>query len=553
MTARHRIPLFSILCLLAIYTSAQTFLASKVRSVVDIQSSIAANQSPQKKDTIRTPGKTMLIKLENSDEIIKRKDSEIQILKYNVVFLHNGAHLYCDSAYYSEADNSFEAFSNVKMDQGDTLFLYGNYMFYDGNTQLIYVRQNVRLENNSATLFTDSLNYDRLANIGYYFDGGMLVDSLNELTSFWGQYEPNRKIALFSDSVKLINPKFTLYSDTLKYNTETKIATILSPTKIESDSGYIYSSRGWYNTTTEESVLLDQSSVINKSGDRILRGDSIAYNKAKQFGEVFGNMFLQDTTKKVILIGNYGYYDEKSSFALATDSAYSIEYSQKDSLFLHADTLKLVTDSIFRDLKAYYGVRFYRSDLQGVCDSMLFSSRDSVLRLYKDPILWNGTNQISGDTIDIFMNDSTIEYAHIKGYSFSIEAKDSIHFNQLKGRSMKVFFNNKDVDRIFVEGNAEAIFYPEEKDKSLTGLNKVESSYIDIYVKERKLYKVKTWSESKGVMIPIQLIKPTDLRLANFYWYDYMKPLDRNDIFRKVKKKATDIRPPRAAIFNREE
>ncbi len=173
------------------------------------------------------------------------------------------------------------------MEQGDTLFLNGRYMHYDGNTKLVKVRRDVSLEHvpqdkgNIVTLFTDSLNYDRNMNLGYYFDGGMLVDSLNELTSFWGQYEPNLNMATFRDSVILTNPNFVLYSDQLKYDTDRKIALISTPTTIVSDSGYIYTSNGWYNTENEESLLLDQSTVVNKEGNRYLRGDSIFYYKAQ--------------------------------------------------------------------------------------------------------------------------------------------------------------------------------------------------------------------------------------------------------------------------------
>ena len=259
--------------------------------------------------------------------------------------------MYCDSAYFFEQTNSLEAFSNVRMEQGDTLFVYGNYLFYDGNTQIAYLRENVRMENGQVTLFTDSLNYERIPDIGYYFDGGLIVDSLNQLSSFYGQYSPSTKLAIFNDSVRLENEQFTLYSDTLHYNTDSKIATILGPSIIVSDSGTIYSSRGWYDTVNNTSLLLDRSQVV--SGDRILTGDSIAYNRELGFGEAFGNMSLQDTAQHVMLEGQYGFYNEKTEYAFATDSARFLEFSQGDTLFLHGDTLKMTTvDSLYRVSKS---------------------------------------------------------------------------------------------------------------------------------------------------------------------------------------------------------
>lgn len=512
----------------------------------------SVDTTPKKTQTRQQP---RVIELKHTDTLSKRDNVSYQVLRGNVWFYHNGANLYSDSAYYDETKNVFEAFSNVRMEQGDTIFLYGNYMHYDGNTQLVKVRENVRLEKDtSVTLFTDSLNYDRVANIGYYFDGGMLVDSLNELTSYWGQFEPNTDMALFRDSVILTNPQFVLYSDTLRYNTKTKVATFMSPTRIVSDSGIIYTSNGWYNTETEKSVLYDQSTIVNKEGNRTLRGDTMFYDKIGGFGEVFGNMYLQDTIKKVILQGNYGFYDQNTDYAMATDSAFAIEYSQPDSLYLHGDTLKLQTDSIYRIVKAYYGVRFYRADIQGVCDSMQFNSKDSVLHMYRDPVLWAQGNQLSGDTIDVFMNDSTIDYVHVKKYSFSIEQKDSIHYNQLKSRMLKVYFENQKARRVFAEGDVQSITYPEERDKSLTGIqNYLESTYLEIFIKDGGLEKLTAWPAPDGYATPFHLLEAGKLRLEEFYWYDYLRPLDKDDIFRKVTKKSTDIRPKRSSLFNEEE
>ena len=185
-----------------------------------------------------------IVELRQADLWSKRSGFEAEILTGDVVFYHQGAFMYCDSAFLFEKTNSFEAFGNVRMEQGDTIFVYGDYLHYNGNTQLARLRDHIRMEDRTATLFTDSLDYDRVANLGYYFEGGMLVDDENELTSFWGQYSPDTKEALFSDSVKLINEDYTIYADTLKYNTESKYADILGPSHIVSDSGYVYTGKG---------------------------------------------------------------------------------------------------------------------------------------------------------------------------------------------------------------------------------------------------------------------------------------------------------------------
>ena len=472
---------------------------------------------------------------------------DAQILNGDVCFRHDSSYMYCDSAYFFEQTNSLEAFSNVRMEQGDTLFVYGDYLFYDGNTQVAYLRENVRMENGQVTLFTDSLNYERIPNIGYYFEGGLIVDSLNQLSSFYGQYSPETKLAVFNDSVRLENTDFTLYSDTLHYDTESKVATILGPSVIVSDSGTIYTSRGWYDTVNNTSLLLDQSQV--ESGEKILIGDSIFYNRDTGMGEVYGNMSLIDTAQHVTLQGEYGYYNEQTGYAFATDSARFLEYSQGDTLFLHADTLQMVTvDSVYREIKAYYGVRFYRIDMQGVCDSMQFNTRDSVLYMYTEPVLWNEQYQLYGDTIAIYMNDSTIEYAHVIQFAFAAQHVDSSYYNQLKGNDLKAYFEGQAVHQIDVAGNAESIFYPLEKDGAKVGMNETKSGFLTIWVKDNKLDKLKIWPSPVGSMTPIPDLKPDQKMLKDFYWFDYLRPKNRDDIYEVVKRKATES-PKRSNKF----
>ena len=487
------------------------------------------------------PPKT--VELRQAKELRKAATSDVQILKDDVVFFHEGAFMYCDSAYLYEQSNRFEAFSNVEINQGDTIFVYGDYLHYEGNTRLAKLRNNVRMEDSQATLFTDSLNYDRMNNLGYYFEGGMLVDEENELTSFWGQYNPENNESLFSDSVKLVNEQYTIFADTLKYNTRTKIADILGPSTIVSDSGYIHTTRGWYNTISDDSQLLDRSTVYSSNEDKTLTGDTIYYNRKSGLGTVHGNMHLQDTAKKMILQGNYGYYNEKTEFALATDSAFAIEYSQTDSLFLHGDTLTMLTDSIDREIKAFHNVRFYRNDLQGVCDSMEYISKDSILYMYIEPIIWHENNQIIGQEMNIYLNDSTIDKVHVKNYAFSIQdrQKDD-QYNQLKGRDMTAHFKDGELRYILVEGDAQSLYYLEEDDGTIIGLNKTQSAYLSMDIFKNELQKLKLWSSTTAETNPLSLLKPEDKKLKDFIWYENVRPMTKMDIFRRPEKSQTEKR-----------
>ncbi|NLY23799.1 MAG: hypothetical protein GX042_02135 [Bacteroidales bacterium] len=517
-----------------------------------IMASAKAQQPPPVTSSV-TPD-VQIVELRKADLWSKRTGFDAEILTGNVTFFHDGAFMYCDSAYLYQQTNTFEAFSNVRMEQGDTIFVYGDYLHYDGNTQLAQLRENIRMEDRTVTLFTDSLDYDRSENLGYYFEGGMLVDEENELTSFWGQYDPDTKQALFSDSVKLVNEDYVIYADTLKYNTETKYADILGPSRIVSDSGYVHTSRGWYNTATDDARLLDRSEVYSNDGMKVLIGDTILYNRQSGEGEVFGNMYLEDREKKAILQGNYGFYNEKTEYGLATDSAFAIDYSQQESMFVHGDTLVMLTDSTNRDIKAFYEVRFYRSDIQGVCDSLHYSSRDSMVYMVGDPVIWNDNNQILGNQIDIYLNDSTIEKAIIKDYALAVQDRmKEQQYNQLAGRDMTALFRDGDLYHVLVEGNAESLYYLVEKDSAIIGLNKTESAYLSMDIKNKQIERLKLWSSTRAVTTPLPQLNPEDARLGSFIWLDYLRPADPGDIFRSNERHSSEATEPRQRRFQRED
>lgn len=520
--AKHRLFLIGILCLCGIYLLAQV--------------NPGKNGAQEEK-------KNSKVYLLHSD--ILRFDEETnpdaQILEGSVIFRHDSVYMYCDSAYFYDKTNSLEAFGNVKMNQGDTLFLYGDYLFYDGNAQLAMVRENVRMENKNTTLLTDSLNYDRIYDLGYYFEGGTLMDEENVLTSDWGEYSPATKISVFNYNVKLVNPQFTLLSDTLRYNTATKIANIVGPSHIDSKENHIYSELGFYNTATQQAELLNRS-VLTNEGKKLI-GDSLFYDRNLGYGEAFDHVVMNDTVNKNMLTGDYCYYNELTESALATQRAVAIDYSQGDSLFVHADTLKMVTfnlktDSAYKETYAYHKVRMYRTDVQGVCDSLVFTTADSCLTMYKDPILWSGEQQLLGEEIKVYMNDSTIDWAHIINQAFAAEKKDSVHYNQITGKEMKAYFEAGEMKKVDVLGNVRLIFYPEERDSSLIVMNYSETSILNMYLKNRKMETAVMKPKSNGVAYPLNQIPDDKYRLSNFVWFDYIRPRDKEDIFNWRGKKA---------------
>ncbi|KAA6341513.1 LPS-assembly protein LptD [termite gut metagenome] len=470
---------------------------------------------------------------------------DVQVLIGSVKLRHDSMYMYCDSALIYEKTNSVEAFSNVRMEQGDTLFIYGDYLFYDGMAQLAMLRNNVKMINRNTELTTDSLNYDRIYNLGYYFEGGTMTDEENVLTSDWGEYSPATKLAVFNHEVQLENPRFTLTSDTLKYSTLSKQATILGPSYIVSDNNHIYSERGIYNTSEDQAELLDRSVLTNEG--KKLTGDSLFYDRRAGYGEAFDNIQMNDTVNKTMLTGNYCFYNERTGEAFSTDHAVAVDYSQGDSLFLHADTLKMntyyqKTDSMYRIMQAYYKVRMYRTDVQGVCDSLVFNSKDSCLTMYYEPVLWNGAQQLLGEEIKMYMNDSTIDWAHIINQALTVEQKDSIHYNQVSGKEIKAYFEKGDMRKIDVLSNVKVVFYPEDgKDSTMIGMNISETSVLNLYLKDRKMEKMVMSPKSNGTLYPMDQIPPDKLRLPTYAWFDYLRPLSKEDIFNWRSKKGDEV------------
>ncbi|MBQ1633901.1 MAG: hypothetical protein II050_04380, partial [Bacteroidaceae bacterium] len=390
-------------------------------------------------------------------------NSAAQFLVGNVKFQHEGTLMYCDSALFYESTNSFDAFGNVRMLQGDTLSLTGDVLYYNGLDQLARVRHNVVLKHLKTELYTDSLDYDRLYNLGYFFEGGKLLDQGNQLTSDWGEYNPATREAVFNYNVKLLNPappaetKTTLVSDTLHYNTQSGVARIFGPSNIEHGESHIYSESGYYDTQTDNSYLLDRS-ILSDNGKKLV-GDSVVWDGELKVGKAFGNAEFVDVVNKNMFSGNYAYYDDANGYAEAADSAVLMDFSQgPDTMYVHADSFKVYTyfidtDSMYRTMHGIRHVRAYRSDLQAVCDSLVYNSKDSCMVMYYDPILWQVGQQLVGEEIRAFLNDSTVDSVQVLRQALSVERIDSVHYNQATGNEMHSYFRDGEIYLTTLDGN----------------------------------------------------------------------------------------------------
>ena len=468
-------------------------------------------------------------------------DAKAQILVGNVQFCHDDVFMYCDSALFYEASNSLDAFGNVRMVQGDTVSLVGDVMYYDGLDKLARVRNNVVLIHGQMTLYTDSLDYDRLYNVGYFFEGGRIVTTDNEMTSDWGEYRPETKVAVFNYNVHMVSPappqqtRTTLLTDTLYYNTVTSVANARGPSTIDDGGCHIYTEFGYMNSKSNDLTLLMRSEMSN-NGKKLI-GDSIVWNSVDSIGEAFGNVVYTDLLNKNAMTGNYCYYDDRTGYSLGTDSACIIDFSQgADTMYMHADSIKmysfnLKTDSAYRTMHAYNHVRMFRRDMQGVCDSLVYQTRDSMMTMYKDPIVWTGNQQLLGEEIQAFMNDSTIDSIYVLRQTLSCERLDSLHYNQVAGHEMHSYMENGELKMTHVIGNVIVNYFPLDEDSLLIAMNHMESTEMKMFMGENRRMKKIWMPAATGTFYPIPMI-PGDVRfLENFQWFDYVRPLDPQDIF----------------------
>ena len=578
--------------------------------------------------------------LERADVLKKGASDDYQIVVGNVEVRRGGMFMYCDSAHFYDSPGAIEAYGNVRMQQGDTLFVYADELDYADTTQLAVLYadfgKKVKLINRDVTLTTDVFNYDLGIDLGYYEVGGVLTDPKNRLVSWYGEYSPTTKDALFRDRVELHSLRdgdtLDIFSEQMLYNTNTHIAILDTVSTIVSKDGTIHTTDGVYNTDTQQADLYRRSLVVAKNGNT-LTGDTLYYDQNTGFGEAFGNIEMVDTAKKVTLLGDYGFYYEISDSARVYGHALAKEYSQSDTLYLHGDTIStfrrvfftekpqeilpaaapadsllpdsvtaeplpldsiplasipvaflpvdslptqslpadsisvstlpadsirvdtlpvdsVAVDSVITDvvmaappkavemvadtvhyLVAHPNVKFFRSDLQGLCDSMTFVSKDSLLHLDHHPVVWNENKQIFGNKIILHLNDSTVDWARLPQFGFVAEHIDEEFYNQLTGKEMYATFEDGELRHLDVSGNVQAIMLPQENDSTYNKIANLESSYMAADFLNQELRRMKLWPETSGTMTPLYLAKKQLYYLPQFRWFEPLRPRKPEDVF----------------------
>ena len=484
-----------------------------------------------------------LIILEHAD--ILQHDQEltpdIVTLSGSVRLRHGGWLMLCDSANLNERTNSFEAFGHVNIHEGDSITITANQMLYDGGSTLAKLRENVILTKGVTTLFTEELFYDRSQQVAYYENFGTLADSVNTLSSIYGEYNTSSSEALFQNEVHLENKNFSLDTEILHYNTKTSICRIISPTLIETtDSVTIETNRGFYNTNTEQGILLNRSLVTHPNGT--LTGDSIQYDKRRQISQAYYNVEIDNQKDKVTYYGDYGYMDETNRYVYATGRAYVVDYSEPDTIYISADIMEGVnrklppiehsTDSIdVKYTKGYHNVRLYRNDFQALGDSIRYFSVDSLIKLFGTPILWNDSTQLKGDTIHAHLANDTIDRAFAWNNASSVRWLNEEKQDRIKSDTIQAYFSKGKLDHAYYCSNVESRYYLlQDKTKNYYALAQVKNPQMDVYIVDDKIDRIFWHGKAEGTIHPIQDVTEELRNLSGAEWHGDRRPLSPWDV-----------------------
>jgi len=524
---------------------------------------------------IKSGGKKIKIEHAGSLKYDGKLGNGAQRLIGDVRFRQDNALMFCDSAYLYK-DNSLDAFGHVHIQEGDSIHLYGDLLKYNGNTKKALITKNVVVNKGDMQLTTDELNYDIATSIGYYVTPARIVNKENTLTSNTGYFFAKSNDLTFKKNVVLTNPQFVINCDTMRYNTSTKITYFLGPTTIKSKDNLIYAEDGWYDTYNDQSRFSKNSYILTK--EQKMYGDSLYYDRKKGIGKAIKNVQIIDTSQNLNIKGAYAIHYEFKDLSIVTGDALMTQIYEKDTLYLHADTLKAIgsnrtrnkqavdknalkeqtlknkpvptkrkikeikivgtdTTIIYETIKldtqqlfAYHKVKFYKNDLQGKCDSLYYSTVDSSMRMFGQPVLWSDENQLTSDSIRVITGSKSIRSIELKGAAFIVSEEDSLRFNQIRGKTMKGYFQKNKLYLVNVEGNGQTLYFVKEKEE-LKAVNRADCSDLNVYLKNNKVDKITFITKPDATLFPLDQVDVKELKLKGFNWRKKDRPNSPKEIF----------------------
>lgn len=511
--------------------------------------------SPQSDSTTEI----QIIFAESLRNITLADGTQLQTLAGNAAVMQGNTKLTGDSIVLNSLTSVAEVFGHVHINDADTVNTYANYLRYLGKERIAYLKKNVKLTDGRATLLTDDLEYNLATGIATYKNGGKVLNDKTVLTSSDAVYYSDTKDVYFKKYVHLTDPQYDIKADSLLYNTQFKIATFISPTRIVTKEGGVINTRsGTYNLDTREAIFYDRTSYADST--RSLTGGRIAFDENSGILQVEDNGKLVDSVNQVTVIANQILLDKNKNSFLATRKPVMIFYRDNDSTYLAADTLfsglrkydtavsktVLVSDTAKNTVKINVGavndsiryflgfrnVRIFNDSLQAVCDSLYYSTEDSVFRMFRQPVFWNDKTQVTGDTMYLFTKNQKPDRMYVFFNSFVANEVAEGLYNQMSGRTLNGYFIDGNIDYIRLKGSpAESIYYPQDEDSAFVGMNRSSGDVIDINFVNKELSKVKFVNDVNGTLYPMKKVPEGKNRLTGFHWLDARRPKHKIELF----------------------
>lgn len=472
--------------------------------------------------------------VEHSDfaDINQVENPDAFLLTGNVRVNHDGIVLTCNKAYYFQKENYIKAFGNVQIVQGDTLFLNSKYAEYNGNVKKAFAAGEAYMSSPDATLVTDTINFDRNVQQVFYNTQGTITNKDNTLRSKSGRYYVAEKKFQFLTAVTITNPQYVIKSNHLDYYSNSGHSYLFGPSTITSKNNYIYTEKGFYDTKKNLAHFLRKSYI--KYDDRLIEGDSLYYDRNREFASATRNVKITDSINRGVIKGHYGEVYKKKDSMFVTKRALAINFVDNDSVYIHGKKLMVTGKEGDRIIRAYNNVRFLKKDMSGKCDSIYSSSRIALTKLIGNPVLWNGDNQITGDVMHLIGNNTTRKLDSLKVLNNTfLVSRDTLGtgYNQVKGLNLFGKFNDGKLRDVDIIKNAEVIYYMRNDTNELIGINKNVSSKINLILENNAIETITFYDQVDGDIYPEKDLPENARKLRGLVWRGDERIYTKEDLF----------------------
>ena len=474
------------------------------------------------------------ILVEHSDyfDVNQIEAPDAALLTGNVRVNHDGIIMTCNKAYYFQKENYIKAFGDVQLVQGDTLFLNSKYAEYNGNMRKAFATGNAKMRSPESTLVTDTINLDRNTQEVFYNTKGTITNRDNTLKSNSGKYYVAEKKFQFLTAVTITNPKYVIKSNHLDYYSNSGHSYLFGPSTITSKTNYIYTEKGFYDTKKNLAHFLRKSYI--KYDDRLIEGDSLYYDRNREFASATRNVKIKDSVNRGIIKGHYAELYKNKDSMFVTKRAVAVNFVENDSVYIHGKKLLVTGPEGNRIIRGFNNVRFYKTDMSGKCDSIHSSTKTALTKLIGNPILWNGESQITGDVMHLIGDQRTQKLDSLKVLNNTfIVSKDTIGtgFNQVKGQNLFGKFLEGKLHEVDIIKNAEVIYYMRNDAQELIGINKNVSSKINIIFDKKEIETITFFKQVDGTIYPEKDLLEPDRKLKGMVWRGDERIKSKDDIF----------------------